>query len=142
MPIDGSVAGVDVQGMTVAAIPMLICHDAAAEVAFCAAVFGAVELSSRRLGDGSVVQATLAIGEALLMVHGEFVHLASRAPAVDGSSPVVIYLYVGDADAVIERALAAQARLLLPVAAQPWGDRVGRILDPAGHVWNVATRAV
>ena len=103
-------------------IPMLVCSDAASEP------------------DGTVVQATMAISEAMLMIHGEFPALASRAPQLDGSSPVVIYLYVEDVDAMVNRALGAQARVLLPVANQFWGDRVGRIIDPAGHVWNVATR--
>jgi PhnB protein len=53
---------------------------------------------------------------------------------------VVLYVYVQDVDAVIARALAAGARLLVPIKKQFWGDRVGRIIDPAGHVWNVATR--
>jgi PhnB protein len=47
---------------------------------------------------------------------------------------------VDDADVVIERALAAGARVLIPAADMFWGDRVGRIIDPSGHVWNVAAR--
>ena len=66
--------------------------------------------------------------------------LASRAPQPDGSSPVVIYVYVEDVDEVIERAVAAGAKILLPVKDQFWGDRTGRIVDPAGHVWTVSTR--
>ena len=65
---------------------------------------------------------------------------ASRAPQSDGSSPVVIYIYVNDVDTVIERAVAAGARILIPAQDQFWGDRVGRIIDPSGHVWNVASR--
>ena len=76
----------------------------------------------------------------LIMVHGETPLLASRAPLRDAGSPVVIYLYGEEVDAVIERALAAGAQLLLPAADQSWGDRVGRIMDPAGHVWNIAAR--
>jgi len=121
-------------------IPMLVCRDAAAEIEFCRRAFAAVELSRRAAKDGSVVHATLKIGEAILMVHGESPHLASRVPELDGSSPVVIYLYGEEVDPVIERATAAGARVLLPAANQFWGDRVGRILDPAGHVWNIATR--
>jgi PhnB protein len=123
-----------------AVIPMLVCADAAAEIAFCAAAFGAVELSRRTDGDGSVTHATLGIGELLIMVHGETPHLASRAPLPDGSSPVVIYLYLEDVDAVVERAVAAGATVLTPIADQFWGDRMGRIVDPAGHLWNVASR--
>jgi len=121
-------------------IPMLVCRDAAAEIEFCKTAFGAVERSRRSAPDGIVIHATLSISDALIMVHGEFPNLASRAPQSDGSSSVVIYVYVDAADAVIERAVVAGARVLIPVTNAPWGDRVGRIIDPAGHVWNVAAR--
>jgi PhnB protein len=121
-------------------IPMLVCRDAGREIDFCRAAFGAVQLSRRTGPEGSVVHATLQIGEAVIMVHGEFPNLASRAPQPDGTSPVVIYIYVDDVDAVVGRAVNAGARVLIPVTNQPWGDRVGRIIDPAGHVWNVASR--
>jgi len=119
---------------------MLVCRDAAAEIDFCQRVFAAVEVSRREAQDGRVTHATLRIGEAMIMVHGEAAHLASRAPPADGSSPVVVYLYGEEVDAVMERATAAGARILLPAANQSWGDRVGRLVDPAGHVWNIATR--
>jgi PhnB protein len=123
-----------------AVIPMLVCADAAAEIAFCAAAFGAVELSRRADADGSVTHATLGIGELLIMVHGETRHLASRAPQGDGSSPVVIYLYLEEVDGVIARAVAAGARVLTPLEDHFWGDRMARIVDPQGHVWNLASR--
>jgi PhnB protein len=82
----------------------------------------------------------LGIGELLIMLHGETSQLASRAPLGDGSSPVVIYLYLEDVDWVIERAVGAGARILTPIADQFWGDRMARIVDPAGHVWNLASR--
>jgi PhnB protein len=119
---------------------MLVCRDAASEIAFCKTAFGAQELARRPGQDGTVVHATLTIGDAMLMIHGEYPNLASRAPQSDGSSSVVIYVYVEDVDAVIERAVVAGARVLIPVANQFWGDRTGRIVDPSGHVWNVATR--
>jgi PhnB protein len=123
-----------------AVIPMLVCADAAAEITFCTAAFGAVELSRRADADGSVTHATLGIGELLIMVHGETGHLASRRPNPDGSSPVVIYLYLEDVDGVVARAVAAGARVLTPLEDQFWGDRMARIIDPQGHVWNVASR--
>jgi PhnB protein len=123
-----------------ALIPMLVCRDGASEIAFCKAAFAAIELS-RRLGDDqSVVHATLSINGALIMVHGEVSVLASRAPEVNGSSSVVVYLYVEDVDSTIEKAVSAGAKILIPVANMPWGDRTGRILDPEGHVWNISTR--
>jgi PhnB protein len=122
-----------------ALIPMLVCTDGASEIDFCKEAFGAQELSRRTAPDGTVVHATLSVGGAMVMIHGEFPNLASRAPQQDGSSPVVIYLYVENMDVVMERAVVAGATVLLPATDQPWGDRVGRIVDPSGHVWNVAS---
>ena len=107
-------------------IPMLVCRDAAAEIVFCQQAFGAVELSRREAEDGSVVHATLRIGGSLLMVHDVSPHLESRAPSLEGGSPVFIHLHVEEIDAVIERARAAGARVLLPAADRSGGERAGR----------------
>lgn len=123
-----------------AVMPMLVCRDPAAEIDFCKATFGAQELNRRPGPDGSVAHALLAISGAMVMIEAEWPTLASRAPRPDGSSPVVVYVYVPDVDAAVERAMAAGATVLLPVQDQFWGDRTGRIMDPAGHVWTVSTR--
>jgi PhnB protein len=121
-------------------MPMLVCRDAAAEIDFCRATLGAVELVRRPGPDGTVAHALVTIGPAMVMIEGEWPTLASRAPQPDGSSPVVIYVYVEDVDTVIERAVAAGAKVLIPVRNQFWGDRTGRIIDPSGHVWTISTR--
>lgn len=121
---------------------MLVCSNASDEIKFCQRAFGAVELSRRKAKDGSVIHATIKINESLIMIHNESSHLASRAPQPDGSSSVVIYLYGEEVDIVIERAVAEGARVLLPAEEQAWGDRVGRIVDPSGHVWNIASRSL
>lgn len=123
-----------------ALIPMLVCRDGASEIDFCKAAFGARELSRRCADDQSVVHATLSIDGAMIMIHGEFPALGSRAPERNGSSSVVVYLYVNNVDSTIEGALKAGATILIPVDNMPWGDRTGRILDPEGHVWNISTR--
>lgn len=121
-------------------MPMLVCRDASAEIDFCKTAFGAVELGRRPGPDGTVAHALVTIGPAMVMIEGEWPTLASRAPQPDGSSPVVIYVYVEDVDKVIELAAAAGAKVLLPVKNQFWGDRTGRIIDPSGHVWTISTR--
>ena len=121
-------------------MPMLVCRDAAAEIDFCKNTFGAVELVRRPGSDGTVAHAALTIGGATIMIEGEFPSPSSRAPQPDGSSPVVIYVYVEDVDKVMERAVVGGARVLIPVKDQFWGDRTGRIIDPSGHVWTIATR--
>jgi PhnB protein len=52
----------------------------------------------------------------------------------------VIFVYVEDVDQAIDRAVTAGAKILIPIQNQFWGDRIGWIMDPAGHVWTVATR--
>jgi PhnB protein len=121
-------------------IPMLVCRDVSAEIDFCKSTFSAVELGRRPGPDGAVAHALMTVGAAMIIIEAEWPTLASRAPQPDGSSPVVIYLYVQDVDAAVERAAAAGSRVLLPVKNQFWGDRTGRIIDPSGHVWTLSTR--
>jgi PhnB protein len=121
-------------------IPRLVCRDPAAAIDFCANTFGAVERGRRPGPDGTVAHALMTIGPAMIMIEAEWPTLASRAPKPDGSSPVVIYVYVEDVDQTVNRATAAGARVLIPAQNQFWGDRTAWIMDPCGHVWTIATR--
>jgi PhnB protein len=121
-------------------IPRLFCRDPAAAIDFCKHTFNANELG-RRLGpDGSVVHALMVIGAAMIMIEGEWPTLKTRAPRMDGSSPVVIFVYVEDVDDTLDKAIANGAELLIPAQDQFWGDRIAWIMDPSGHVWTIATR--
>jgi PhnB protein len=82
----------------------------------------------------------LKFGPAMLMLEAEWPTLPSRPPNPDGSSPVVIYLYVEDVDATVGRALERGGKLVVPVETQFWGDRMGWVQDPEGHMWTIATR--
>ena len=102
--------------------------------------FEAVAINQRPGPDGKVVHALLTIGPAMLMIESEWPNVSNRAPHGDGSSPVVIFVYVPDVDATVERAVARGAQVLDPAKDQFWGDRTAWIMDPAGHVWTIATR--
>ena len=78
--------------------PRLFCRDVAAEIEFCKSTFGAVELNRRPAPDGTAAHALMTIGSAMIMIEAEWPQVASRAPQPDGSSPVVIYVYVEDVD--------------------------------------------
>lgn len=121
-------------------VPRLFCRDVAIEIDFCMSTFEALERVRRPGPDGTVAHALLSIGPAMVMIEREWPELTTRAPTLDGSSPVVLYVYVENVDAVIQRAVASHAKLLSPIQDQFWGDRTGWIMDPAGHVWTVATR--
>lgn len=124
-----------------AVFPMLVCQSPEAQMNFCAAVFGAVEQVRRPGPDGSPIHIAMRINDAFLVVQSEFPEtVASRAPRPDGSSPVVIFVYVSDVDQAVERAVAMHARILIPAQNHFWGDRTARIIDPSGHVWTVASR--
>ena len=121
-------------------IPRLVCRDPASEIDFCVRAFEAVELGRRPGPDGSVAHALLTIGPEMIMIEAEWPTLPSRAPTPDGSSPVLIFVYVPDVDQTVERASACGAKVLVPLQNQFWGDRIAWLMDPSGHVWTVATR--
>jgi len=123
-----------------AVIPRLFCRDPLAEIEFCRAVFDAKEGVVRPGADGKVAHAMMLFGPQMLMIESEWRDATNRAPALDGSSSVALYIYVENVDDTIERAVARGAKVLQPAADQFWGDRIGWILDPSGHVWTVATR--
>src|SRR5882757_7349541 len=133
----------DVKGIPEGAsvvIPRLFCRDVAAEIDFCEKTFGAAEQVRRPGPDGTVAHALLTIGPAMIMIEAEWPTLTSRAPKPDGSSPVVIYVYVAGVDQTVDRAIANGARVLIPATDQFWGDRTAGIIDPSGHVWTIASR--
>lgn len=121
-------------------IPRLVCRDPASEIEFCVRAFEAVELNRRPGPDGSVAHALLTIGPEMIMVDAEWPSLPSRAPTADGTSPVVIFVYVPNVDQTVERASACGAKVLVPLQNQFWGDRTAWLMDPSGHVWTVAAR--
>jgi PhnB protein len=124
-----------------AVFPMLVCRSPETAMNFCAVAFGEVEQVRRPGHDRSAIHIAMRINDAFLVVQSEFPDVvASRAPVADGSSPVVIFVYVADVDQALERAVAAGAEILVPAQNQFWGDRTARILDPCGHVWMVASR--
>jgi PhnB protein len=121
-------------------IPRLVCRDPASAVNFYTKALGAIDRGGRPGPDGKLAHAMLTIGPQMIMIEAEWPTLASRAPLMDGSSPVVMYLYVEDVDQTVDRAVAAGARLLIPLTNQFWGDRTAWIMDPSGHVWTIASR--
>lgn len=123
-----------------AVLPMLVCRDVSAEIDFCKTTFNALELVRRPGPDGKDAHAALTINGAMIMIECEWPTLSSRSPKTDGSSPVIIYVYVEDIDSAIEKAVTAGAKVLLPAKDQFWGDRTGRIMDTEGHVWTISSR--
>lgn len=119
--------------------PYLSVKGAAAAIEFYKKAFGATELMRLPGPDETLGHAEIKIGDALVMLADEYPDYGNLSPKTFGGSSVRLHMYVEDVDAFFERAVAAGAKVLLPVADQFYGDRSGRLEDPFGHVWLVST---
>lgn len=120
------------------ATPYLTVRGAVDAIAFYQSVFDAA-LRLRLDAPDGVMHAELQIGPARFMLSEERPQYGALSPLSLGGSGSCIVAYVPDADAAVARALAAGAKLDMPVQDQFWGDRAGQITDPFGHKWMVAT---
>jgi len=114
-------------------------REAAKAIEFYQQAFGAQLLFVHKLPDGKVMHATLKIGDSRLMLADEFPGMGTPAPQTLGGSPVVLNIYVEDVDALWNRAVAAGAKVSMPLANQFWGDRYGQIVDPFGQTWALGS---
>ncbi|PYU12498.1 MAG: glyoxalase [Acidobacteria bacterium] len=121
------------------ATPYLIIKDAARAIEFYKKAFGATELMRMAQPDGRIGHAEIRIGDSPIMLADEFPEMGHRSPQSLGGSPVSILLYVEDVDALFNQAVSAGAKVQRPVQDQFYGDRIGGVTDPFGHVWYIAT---
>ncbi len=119
--------------------PHLTCEGAAAAIDFYVRAFGAVELSRLPGPDGRLMHALIRIGDSPLMLVDASPECGMPGPLALSGSPVTLHLYVEDVDATVARAVSAGATITMPVSDMFWGDRYGRVSDPFGHQWSVAT---
>jgi PhnB protein len=119
--------------------PHLVCDGAAAALDFYKAAFGAIELSRLPGPGGKLMHASVRIGDSILMLNDEFPQHGGFGPKALKGSPVTIHVYVADVDAAFAKAVAAGAKVRMPVADMFWGDRYGQLEDPFGHIWSLAT---
>ena len=119
--------------------PHLVCAGAGAAIDFYKKAFGATETARMPGPGGKLIHASVRIGDSTVMLVDEMPEWGSLGPKALKGTPVVIHLYVDDVDAFTARAVAAGAKVTMPVADMFWGDRYGQIEDPFGHRWSVAT---
>ena len=119
--------------------PHLICAGAADAIEFYKKAFGAIELTRLPAQSGKLLHASIRIGDSTVMLSDEFPAMGGLGPKSLKGSPVTIHLCVEDADALAARAVAAGAKVTMPVADMFWGDRYGQFEDPFGHRWSIAT---
>ena len=119
--------------------PAIIVRDAAAAIDFYVRAFGAEEVTRLAGPDGSIVHAELRIGDSMLMLGEENPAWDARSPQTLGGTHGSLHLYVDDADAAFARAVREGATVRHPLEDAFWGDRYGKVTDPFGHEWGLAT---
>ena len=119
--------------------PYLVVDDAARAIEFYKEAFGAVERGRMLAPDGRVAHAEVQIGDSVLMLADPSLESGVTAPRELGGRSGALFLYVEDVDAAVHRAAGAGAEVTMPVDDMFWGDRYGKLLDPFGHEWQMAT---
>ena len=119
--------------------PYLHITGAARAIEFYKEVFGAEEVLRMDAPGGKIGHAEIKIGGSYVMLADECADMGVRSPQSLGGTPVSLLLYVEDVDALAERAVASGAKMLSPLEDKFYGDRMGQLEDPFGHVWAIAT---
>jgi uncharacterized glyoxalase superfamily protein PhnB len=123
--------------------PHLVIEGAAQAIEFYKKAFGAKEVSRMPAPDGErLMHADIVIGDSHVMLADDFPEYCdgvSRSPRKLGGSPVTLHRYVADVDAALKQAVAAGAKETMPATDMFWGDRYGKVEDPFGHDWSIAT---
>ena len=120
--------------------PSIIVRGAAEAIEFYKRAFGAEEVLRLAGPDGKVMHAEIRIGDSIVMLGDENPQWGALSPLSTNGLPGSLHIYVDDADAAFERALRAGAKVRYPLEDAFWGDRYGKVTDPFGHEWGIATR--
>jgi PhnB protein len=119
----------------------LTLDQAADAIAWYTQALGAEEVSRATGPDGKIMHAELRIGDSRIMVNDAM--MGGRGPKALGGSPVSLWIYVDDCDALFNRAVAAGGQVMRgpmgELQDQFWGDRSGTFTDPHGYTWTIAT---
>lgn len=119
--------------------PHLVVAGASDAIEFYKRAFGAVETMRMPGPGGKLMHAQVRIGDSSVMLVDESPEWGCFGPDAQKGSAVTIHLYVEDVDKVMASAAAAGAKVTMPAENMFWGDRYGRVKDPFGHDWSIAT---
>ena len=118
--------------------PSVVVDNAAKAIDFYQKAFDAKELYRLPMGD-RIAHAELQIGDSRFMLSDEFKDWDALSPKTRGGATGGMLIYVPDADAAIDKAVKAGAKVVQPAEDQFWGDRMGTVVDPFGHKWMLGT---
>jgi uncharacterized glyoxalase superfamily protein PhnB len=122
-----------------AVTPHLIVRGAAKAIEFYRRAFGAEETVRMPGPDGRLLHAELRIGDSVVMMSDEFPEQGSKSPQSLGGCHGGLFLYLENVEAAWKRAVEAGCEVKMPLADMFWGDRFGKLQDPFGYTWAMAT---
>lgn len=117
----------------------LIIEGAADAIEYYKKAFGATELFRFPTPDGKIGHAEIKIGDSPIMLADAYPDMGYNGPKTLNGSPVSLMIYVDDVDTVFNRAVDAGATVKEVVSDKFYGDRLGTVIDPFGHVWHIST---
>ena len=120
--------------------PYLVIQGAARAIEFYKGAFGAKEIDRSPMPDGTLLHATIKIGDSVIMMSDEFPGGDSKSPTSAGATTFNLHIYSKDVDKLWSQAVAAGATPTMPLDNQFWGERYGKLQDPFGHIWSVSMR--
>ena len=120
--------------------PYLTVDDGARAIDFYVRAFGAREKERMPGPGGKIMHAELRVGDSVVMLSDEFPGMSTaRSPKALGGTTGGLFLYLPDVDAAFKRAVEAGGKVLMPLTDMFWGDRFGKLEDPFGNQWTMAT---
>jgi PhnB protein len=120
--------------------PHLVLRNCTAAIDFYKKAFGAVEIMRMPGMNGKGVgHAELKIGDSVIFMADEWPGMELAAPEKFGGTTVSLHIYVADCDKLYNQAVAAGCKATMPLMNMFWGDRYGKLLDPYGHSWSIAS---
>ena len=102
-------------------------------------VFGAKERMRMDGPDKKITHAELTVGDSVIFLTEENPQMKNQTPQSTNGNSVTLYVYVEDIDGTIKKAVQNGASLTMPAQDMFYGDRVGRVEDPFGYTWVLAT---
>jgi len=119
--------------------PYLVVKGASAALDFYQKVFGGQEIMRLDGPNGTIGHAEIKIGDSIVMLADACPDGQYQDPTAYGGTPVSLLVYTPDVDATVAKAVEAGAELISPVESKFYGDRMGSIRDPFGHIWLIST---
>lgn len=121
------------KGMQTVTPVLIFTGNCAEALEFYPKAFNAKVITVDKSPDGKILHGIIKIGDSNVMLSDAF------WPVSKGTPVFSLWLYVQDADALYNQAVAAGAEVTMKIEDQFWGDRVGQVKDPYGHLWSIAT---